>query len=100
MLQPILLETMQQTTDFIKQNPVAVVIVVQESALSNQAKKDVMSFLPEDTAVAVVNIKQNDQFQSKFTVLVTPCVYIFKNKELETEFVLPFDKEQILCALQ
>jgi thioredoxin-like negative regulator of GroEL len=94
------LQTFQQFESYIQHNSTAIVIAVIPAAVCKRAVDQIVSIVPEHMAIATVDINENSQFQSHFTVTVAPTVYVFKNAEIEAEFVLPFDKEQILCALK
>lgn len=92
--------TLQQVEDFVQKHSPAVVVAITPSAVCNQAVKYLKTFVPESVAIAVVDINENNQFQSHFMITVAPTVYVYKDSELEAEFVLPFNQEQILCALK
>lgn len=94
------MNTLQQVEEFVKKNSPAVVVAVIPSAICNQTVKYLKTFVPQQIPVEVVDINENNQFQSHFMTTVAPTIYVFKNGELEAEFVLPLNQEQILCALK
>jgi hypothetical protein len=85
--------------EFVQTNPVAVVVAVTPGALCAQAVRQLKTFLPDYVALAVIDINQNSQFQSHLIITVAPKVFVYKNSQLEAEFVLPFDQEKILCSI-
>lgn len=83
---------------FIKESESCAIIFGDSASVLTRSTKTLF----KDTKVIVgfVDTEEELESYSKFRLRTTPCVFVYKNGELNSKFTLPFKLEDILVCLR
>lgn len=86
--------------EFIDKESALLVFVDESTILSNSTLRILKELKPNKTQIAYINVEDNKECFSKFSLRIIPTIHLYNSGDLITKLNLPFTKKDLECLVE